>query len=49
MDLMYIAHPSFAEDIRICFATIKILFSSESTEGVEKGQTTAIENKSSKD
>ena len=49
MDLMYIAHPSFAEDIRICFATIKILFSSESTEGVDKGQTTAIENKSSKD
>jgi lipopolysaccharide/colanic/teichoic acid biosynthesis glycosyltransferase len=49
MDLMYIAHPSFAEDIRICFATIKILFSSESTEGVEKGQTNAIENKSSKD
>ena len=49
MDLMYIAHPSFAEDIRICFATFKILFSSESTEGVDKGQTTAIENKSSKD
>ena len=44
MDLMYIAHPSFAEDIRICFATFKILFSSESTEGVAKGQTTAISN-----
>ena len=42
MDLMYIAHPSFAEDIRICFATFKILFTSESTEGVAKGQTTAI-------
>ena len=42
MDLMYIAHPSFAEDIRICFATFKILFSSESTEGVASGQTTAI-------
>lgn len=42
MDLMYIAHPSFAEDIRICFATFKILFTSESTEGVAAGQTTAI-------
>ena len=44
MDLMYIAHPSFAEDIRICFATFKILFSPESTEGVSEGQTTAIDN-----
>lgn len=43
MDLMYIAHPSFAEDIRICFATFKILFTSESTEGVAKGQTNAID------
>ena len=42
MDLMYIAHPSFAEDLRICFATFKILFTSESTEGVADGQTTAI-------
>ncbi len=44
MDLMYIAHPSFAEDIRICFATFKILFTSESTEGVAAGQTTAIDS-----
>lgn len=43
MDLMYIAHPSFAEDIRICFATFKILFTSESTEGVAKGQATAMD------
>ena len=43
MDLMYIAHPSFAEDIRICFATFKILFASESTEGVAKGQATAMD------
>ena len=42
MDLMYIAHPSFAEDIRICFATFKILFTPESTEGVSEGQTTAM-------
>ena len=45
MDLMYIANPSFAEDIRICFATFKILFTSESTEGVAAGQTTAIDYK----
>lgn len=34
MDLMYIANPSFFEDIRICFATIKVLFEVESTDGV---------------
>ena len=42
MDLMYIAHPSFFEDLRIVFATIKILFLPESTEGVEEGRETAI-------
>lgn len=41
MDLMYIAHPSFMEDLRIIFATVKILFIPESTEGVAEGQTTA--------
>lgn len=41
MDLMYIANPSFMEDLRIIFATIKILFIPESTEGVAAGQTTA--------
>ena len=41
MDLMYIAKPSFFEDLRIIFATIKILFVGESTEGVEKGKVTA--------
>ena len=34
MDLMYIAHPGLAEDFRIILATVKILFLSESTEGV---------------
>ena len=34
MDLMYIAHPSIIQDIKICFATVKILFLPESTEGV---------------
>ena len=42
MDLMYISNPSFWEDLRIIFATIKILFVSESTEGVAEGQKTAM-------
>ena len=42
MDLMYIANPSFWEDLRIIFATIKILFLPESTEGVSEGQETAM-------
>ena len=41
MDLMYIANPSFLEDLRIIFATIKLLFIPESTEGVAAGQITA--------
>lgn len=42
MDLMYIAKPSILEDMRIIFATVKILFVAESTEGVREGQETAI-------
>lgn len=42
MDLMYIAKPSLVEDLRIIFATIKILFIPESTEGISEGQTTAM-------
>lgn len=41
MDLMYIANIGLIEDIRIFFATIKTLFSKESTEGVDEGKTTA--------
>ena len=41
MDLMYIGKPSLAEDIKICFATVKILFMKDSTEGVAEGKTTA--------
>ena len=44
MDLMYIAQQSFATDLKIIFATIKILFLPESTEGVSSGQTTAAKN-----
>ena len=46
MDLMYIAHPSIVEDLKIMFATVKILFMPESTEGVSEGQTTAMSGKS---
>lgn len=42
LDLMYIAHPSFLEDLRICFATIKVIFMPESTEGVADGEVTAM-------
>lgn len=41
MDLMYISNPSFVEDLKIMFATVRILFEAESTEGVAEGQTTA--------
>lgn len=47
MDLMYIANPSLVEDIKIMFATVKILFESESTEGVEQGHTTATQKEAS--
>lgn len=42
MDLMYIANPSIFEDIKIMFATVKILFMPESTEGISEGATTAM-------
>ena len=43
MDLMYIAHASILEDIRIILATVKILFMPESTEGVAEGAMTAMD------
>lgn len=43
MDLMYIAHPSIIEDLKIILATIKVLFVSESIEGVTQGAVTAID------
>lgn len=49
MDLMYIAQPSMAEDLKICFATVKILFMSDSTEGVAEGQVTAMKKGASKE
>ena len=43
MDLMYIADPGLVQDLRIIFATVKILFLPESTEGVAVGATTAMD------
>ena len=42
MDLQYIANPSVVSDLKIIFATVKILFMPESTEGVKKGRHTAF-------
>jgi exopolysaccharide biosynthesis polyprenyl glycosylphosphotransferase len=44
MDLMYIAHPGIVADCKIIFATIKILFLPESTEGISEGSTTALQD-----
>ena len=41
MDLLYINRMSIAEDIKLFFATIRILFLKESTSGVEEGKITA--------
>lgn len=41
MDLMYINHMSIIEDLKLMFATVRILFMKESTHGVSEGQTTA--------
>lgn len=41
-DLIYINRMSVRMDLRIMFATVKILFQKESTEGIEAGQTTAM-------
>ena len=49
MDLMYISDPSIIQDLRIIFATIKILFMPESTEGVAAGQTTAMDYENAAD
>lgn len=49
MDLAYIAHPSIWQDLRIMFATVKILFLPESTEGVAAGQTTAMDYENAAD
>lgn len=42
MDLMYISNPRISEDLKIMFATVRILFTPDSTEGVNEGKTTAL-------
>lgn len=44
MDLIYINKMSLLEDIKLMFATIKILFMKDSTSGVEEGQVTAVKD-----
>ena len=45
MDLMYIAHSSLFEDLKIMLMTIKILFVAESTEGIAEGSANALQIK----
>lgn len=45
LDLMYIARPSFFEDLRIMLATIKILVRVDSTEGISEGELTALKER----
>ncbi len=42
-DLLYIKNMNVLTDLRLMFATVGILFMKDSTEGVEEGQTTAME------
>ena len=42
MDLMYINQMSLREDLKLIFATVKILFMPDSTEGVADGKNTAM-------
>jgi lipopolysaccharide/colanic/teichoic acid biosynthesis glycosyltransferase len=49
MDLMYISKPSILEDLRIIFATVKILFLPESTDGIAEGATTAMQAEEEKE
>ena len=41
MDLMYINNMSLGEDLKLIFATVKIMFMKERTAGVQLGQVTA--------
>jgi len=46
MDLMYINKLSLMTDLKLLFATVKVLFMKESTAGVQEGQRTAESKKS---
>ena len=49
MDLMYVNKMSVTEDLRLIFATLRILFISDSTEGIAEGATTAMESENRKE
>lgn len=49
MDLMYVNNMSLLEDIKLMFATVKVLFMKESTSGIAEGQTTASAKTDEKD
>lgn len=42
MDLIYIANQNLFTDLKLIFATFRILFLKESTEGIEEGMVTAV-------
>lgn len=42
MDLIYINHASLLEDLKLILLTVKVLFVSDSTEGIKAGKTNAI-------
>ena len=43
-DLLYINDMSMLTDLKLCFATFSILFSKESTEGIDVNQVTAVDH-----
>lgn len=49
MDLMYISKLSLLEDLRIMFATVKILFMPESTDGFKEDATAAAKKRAEED
>ena len=42
LDIMYIETFSILEDVKLILQTVRVLFQSSSTEGVEEGLTTAL-------
>lgn len=49
MDLMYINQMSLLQDIKLIFATLKVIFIKKSTSGISEGQTTAVTEKETKE
>ncbi len=49
MDLMYINNMSLMQDLELIFATVRILFMKDSTEGIQQGQVTASKHEAESD